>query len=261
MRKQIGIRILISALMLLCLLGCGQSGAPETTKSPIRLSRRQEEILRQQGLPTDYEALSLGQKSAIESIEDMLCYLEQRYDDHFTYVGYVADSPVEREHLLAESESYSGLGTVTVYRSYREGSFSYEDNYSTLEGKLLYEQALNDWICQFLPEEGFIVFSQLSEADQSLDQEQILTQASAASYVLVDESLCTEESLRELAEDFGSWIREEGEGRASVTIFYRTPAKYMAMASNDSYLELLPELREQSHFSCTRSADGKVKLS
>lgn len=268
-RKPAAICCLIIAVLLFTLTGCDrllsallpteESSVPET--QAYTLTERQRGILAENGLPTSYEELSLMQKSAIAAIEDMLCYLEQQYEDRFTYAGYVADSPVEQEHLLALSEAYPNCGPVTVYRSYADGAFSYRDNYSTLAAKLLYEQALNDWIAQSIPDSEFIVFSDVSSADASLQKDGILSQASAASYVLIAEDACTEEELKALVDAFGPWIREQSrKTQANVTLFYLAAPELMALADNDTYEDLLPRLREGVYYSCSVSVDGNLKI-
>lgn len=261
--------LMLLAALLLLLAGCWWEGPPErpTRETSVpktqkyTLTERQIRILKENGLPTSYEDLSLMQKSAIEAIEDMLCYLEGQYDDHFTYAGYVADSPVEQEHLLALSEAYPNCGQVIVYRGYENGAFTYRDNYSTLAAKLLYEEALNDWICQTLPNEKFIVFSDVSHADASPQKELILSQASAASYILISEEVCTEEELKALVEDFGPWIREQSRQTVpNVTLFYLASPEIMALATNDTYEDLLPQLREGAHYSCSVNSDGDLTI-
>lgn len=260
-----GLRVLLAAALLLVLTGCrlAQTPTPVITETApaVVLSARQIRILEQAGLPTEYAQLSLTQKSAIESIEDMLCYLEQRYDDRFEYVGYVADSPVEREHLLASSAAYPDCGPVTVYRTYENGSFVYEDDYAALRARPLYEQALNDRIALRIPEDRFIVFSDVSEAEDGLGQEDVLARASATSYVYIDREVCTEADLRALAEDFGPWIRDQAQGaQASLTLFYLAAPEDLAAADSETYLDLLPRLRDNPHVSCSLSQDGWLKL-
>ena len=260
--------ILLAALLLL-LAGCWWEGPPERPTQgatvpetqKYTLTERQIRILKENGLPTVYKNLTLMQKSAIAAIEDMLCYLEGQYEDHFTYTGYVADSPVEREHLLALSEAYPNCGQVIVYRGYENGAFTYRDNYSTLAAKLLYEEAINDWICQTLPNEKFIVFSDVSYADASPQKELILSQASAASYILISEEVCTEEELKALVEDFGPWIQEQSRQTVpNVTLFYLASPEIMALATNDTYEDLLPQLREGAHYSCSVNSDGDLTI-
>lgn len=263
---------LVMTALLLVLTGCRGGGVPaesQTQKPSITeteetalLNERQIRILQEQGLPTRYEELTLSQKSAIESVEDMLCYLEQHYEDHFAYAGYVADSQVEQEHLLASSMRYPDSGLVTVYRSYENGSFRYQDNYSTLQGKLLYEQALNDWLVQFIPDSQFIVFSQLDKAEDEPRQEEILSQASATSYIYIAREACTEEALLALVERFGPWMQEQSrKSQSSLTLFYLAAQEDLAVASNETYLDLLPKLREAPHYSCSIATDGTLKIS
>lgn len=271
MRKPTLISILVLAALLLTMLGCQPIGTPAAshtaapsgaeTEETALLTERQIRILEEQGLPTSYEALSLTQKAAIEAIEEMLCYLEQRYDDQFTYSGYVANSGVEQEHLYAVSEAYSNLGLVTVYRSYKDGSYTYSDNYSSLLAKPLYEEALNDWIAQSIPEEAFIVFSELSSADDDPQKERILSQASAASYILISEEACTKEALGALVDRFGPWIKEQARGaQPSVTLFYLTSPEMMSIATGDTYQDLLPKLRDGVYYRCSLSEDGNLQI-
>ena len=159
MRKPFLIMIAAVVATLSLITGCvgwietpSATGKAETetteTEEMIVLTERQQKILADEGLPTDYSSLSLTQKAAINAIEDIFCYLESHYDDRFSYVGYVAPSAIEEEHLIAVSEKYPHLGTVIVYRNYSNGSYVYRDNYTTLIAKPLYEQAIDTWLSQ-----------------------------------------------------------------------------------------------------------------
>ena len=83
----------------------------KTESYKYSLTARQKQILKQEGLPLDYEELDDMQKSAIECIEDIFKYLDKTYPkEKFEYSGYVPYSSLEPEHLIVESQ----YGEVTV---------------------------------------------------------------------------------------------------------------------------------------------------
>lgn len=261
--------ILLAALM--CLAGCmAQSGTQlsssntdsqsvtEETRDATVLTERQKQILEEVGLPTDYDALTMKQKSSIQAIEEMLRYLETKYDDSFSYEGYVASSNLEKEHLIVRPESYPHLGSVTVYRTYESGAFVYLDDYSSLLAKPMYENAVDHWLSQSLDQEQYIVFSDISFANQTVDEEHILSQASAATYVMIAQDACSEERLEAITNDYAAWLKEASAGQQSnVTILYLVSNEEFAGLNETNYMDRLPELRNSVHFSCSISVHGE----
>lgn len=133
-------------------------------------------------MPTQYKELTLSQKTAIEAIEDMLVYLEEKYEDTFSYSGYVTQSTVEEEHLIAECSS----GTVTVYRRYLDGGWSCEDDYAEVCAVPKYKELIDERVSQYF-DSGTYKVSVMVNRMTSETQNPFLG-ASGTSYIFVDES-------------------------------------------------------------------------
>ena len=106
----------------------------KTESYKYSLTARQKQILKQEGLPLDYEKLNDSQKSAIECIEDIFQYLDKTYPkEKFEYPGYVPYSTLEPEHLIVESQY--GEVTVNRYVSTDSPGFpsSYDDDFKDVK--------------------------------------------------------------------------------------------------------------------------------
>ena len=84
------------------------------------------------GLPADYDKLTDTQKNAVTSIEAMLSYLESKYQEEFCYLSYAEAGTLEKEHLEAYPASGTPSDVVTVYRTYEDGEYHYEDDYGNI---------------------------------------------------------------------------------------------------------------------------------
>ena len=70
-------------------------------ETKVVLNERQRELLTEEALPTDFEALPDPQQEALVAIEKMLCFLEEKYGREFSYCGYLAGGVLENEQLIA----------------------------------------------------------------------------------------------------------------------------------------------------------------
>lgn len=77
------------------------------------LNERQRSICEDLGLPTSYDNLSEKQQRTIGRIEELLSYLDLKYDDTFYYVGYY-EGHLEKEKLEAYSSSFNPYEYVTL---------------------------------------------------------------------------------------------------------------------------------------------------
>ena len=102
----------------------------------------QKEIMRETGLPGEYSALTDTQKSAVTSIEDMLTWLEEKYQQKFHYVSYAPGDSIEQEHLKVYPEQGDESDIVTVYRTYENGMYRYEDDYGAILTRPAYEEQI-----------------------------------------------------------------------------------------------------------------------
>lgn len=127
------------------------------------LTARQKKILKQEGLPLDYEELDDTQKSAIECIEDIFKYLDKTYPkEKFEYSGYVPYSSFEPEHLIVESQ----YGEVTVNRYVSTDSPNdpptFKDDFKDVKAADIYATVVDDYLAKKYDIDDYCVIAYVS---------------------------------------------------------------------------------------------------
>ncbi len=223
-------------------------------KEEYVLNERQKEILRKEGLPTEYEELTLSQKAAIEAIENLLVYLEEKYEDTFSYSGYVAQSTVEEEHLIAECSQ----GTVTVYRRYVDGGWSYEDDYAEVCAVPKYKELIDERVSQYFASGTYKVFVMVN---RMTSETQIpFLGASGTSYIFVDESV-GKEKFDEFVSEYTEWITESSEGLPTGASIFFTDAGKIENIRVSNYAQMLLKDIFIKEVNYSISVDGNVHIS
>lgn len=97
----------------------------------VNLTERQIQILREKGLPEEYNQLTDSQKDAIVKIERVLTYLEETYDNTFEYDSYVS-SGVDGQYVTTKIANSMPEKYVTVYIAYENNQYVYSDNYEEI---------------------------------------------------------------------------------------------------------------------------------
>lgn len=191
------------------------------------LTERQKEILTHEGLPADYDKLTDSQKSAVTSIEDMLAWLEDKYQQEFCYVSYVPGGTLEEEQLEAYPAESSEADTVTVYRTYEDGSYQYEDNFTEVLVRPVYEEWVGGFVQQYLPVEGVKIYTEIKTIDEKLDK------------TISENVLAKGDAGADLEEDAAEDVIEMLSGRVSaVTYVYMVSAVYGSQY--DRFLDAVP---------------------
>lgn len=213
--------LLLSAVVLFGTAGCANVPAAHDTDKEeygqvtIELTPRQIAILEEQGLPGDYNELDMAQKSAIESIESLLCYLEETYEESFCYLGYVSGLSGEREHLFAYPANGTEEEKITVYRYIDNGTVVFEDNYALVKARPLYEQTVEELVSEYVDARCFVVFSDMLSAESGeLSEENVRLKAAAATYVFIDEKNCTQETYEQLVQACEAWLKDNFHGES-----------------------------------------------
>lgn len=155
------------------------------------LTARQKQILKQEGLPLDYEKLNDTQKSAIECIEDIFQYLDKTYPkEKFEYSGYVPYSTLEPEHLIVESQY--GEVTVNRYVSTDSPGFpsSYDDDFKDVKAADIYATVVDDYLAKKYDTDKYLVDVSVSKyLDDTFDTKTITQNCNCCVYLYVDDSL------------------------------------------------------------------------
>ena len=139
--------MLICLSLLLCQTACGTASDNDYSsnhdKMRFVLNDRQKEILVQMELPTEYDALTASQRLAIQRIESMLTYLEDKYEPSFEYAGYIPAGLTDEEELIAYQKNPDG--TIKHMISVKvDNNGDYYDDFETFAVGDYYEGIWND---------------------------------------------------------------------------------------------------------------------
>lgn len=163
----------------------------KTESHKYTLTARQKQILKQEGLPLDYEKLNDTQKSAIECIEDIFKYLDKTYPkEKFEYSGYVPYSSLEPEHLIVESQ----YGEVTVNRYVSTDSPNdpptFKDDFKDVKAADIYATVVDDYLAKKYDTDKYLVDVSVSKyLDDTFDTKTITQNCNCCVYLYVDDSL------------------------------------------------------------------------
>lgn len=163
----------------------------KTESYKYSLTARQKQILKQEGLPFDYEELDDSQKSAIECIEDIFKYLDKTYPkEKFEYSGYVPYSTLEPEHLIVESQ----YGEVTVNRYVSTDSPNdpptFKDDFKDVKAADIYATVVDDYLAKKYDTDKYLVDVSVSKyLDDTFDTKKIAQNGNGCVSVYVDDSV------------------------------------------------------------------------
>ncbi len=125
------------------------------------LGARQEEVMDMTGLTGPYEELTDTQKGVVTSVVQMLDWIEGKYEQQFHYISYAPGDAVEQEHLKVYPEQGGESDVVTVYRTYENGMYRYEDDYGAILMRPAYEEQVRAFAEQYLPSEGIKIYTEI----------------------------------------------------------------------------------------------------
>ena len=220
----------------------------KTESHKYTLTARQKQILKQEGLPLDYEKLNDTQKSAIECIEDIFKYLDKTYPkEKFEYSGYVPYSTLEPEHLIVESQ----YGEVTVNRyvsTYLPGfPSSFDDDFKTVKAADIYATVVDDYLAKKYDTDKYLVDVSVSKyLDDTFDTKTIAQNCYGCVSVYVDDSVG-----RKIFENIGKDVINFMKSKTGKTGVY---SNIYLINSSDFSMNLLEDFRNG-----TLNSDSKLK--
>lgn len=263
MRKKLQIMFML-AMFAIAEMGCNLSESESHDNQEgeivnIELTERQIALLKEMGLPTDYEELSLNQKSAIESIEDLLCYLEDKYEQPFTYVGYIAGDALENEHLVAYPSDGSPDDEIKVYRTYVNKVYRYEDNYATVLAKPFFEERINEFVSENINILNKKVFCKVTLANENVTKENVFGNVAGSVYIFLDEAYCTQEEYQIFLDKCERFLSENSSGMPYSIWVTRTEEIYLQTINKENFENKLSEDIHICKDACTISSSGKLK--
>ena len=160
-------KIKLLCLMILIVVvgasGCGmEQNKMELEKrnlyADMELTQRQKNILEEQGLSTEVDDLTVIQIKSIIAIEEMLSYLENKYDKSFVYVGYKQAGSLEQDSLRA---CISGGDPQFDSFDVKRTEDGYEDDYMLVAIRDDYTNYIEELLKSELKNESLRLFAQI----------------------------------------------------------------------------------------------------
>ncbi len=184
------------------------------------LNQRQCEILTQNNLPTEYDELTILQKSAITAIDKMLSYIENKYNEEFILISYNDGRDCNPEQITAYPSAMSSKDIVTVKRFYSVDHYVYEDDYLNLKLLPEYTDEIEKVIEQYFEKDSFKVFPQITKCLSEDADISTLKRCAATNRVFIDCSNISSEKFIDSVNNFSDYLSEFINGTASCIIFY-----------------------------------------
>lgn len=226
-----------------------EATSKEVTKE-IVLTEEQKEILREAGLPEDYDQLDAMQQINIRNIGSMLDYIEDKYHKDFVFYKYYADSTGSISPSMEVYPAGDKEHIVTI----KLEEESYTDNYLELLSTREYEEAISTYIRENFPKTDFQVFSSVNSLEEG--DGDILMRAQATSYVLMVNPFQSQEEALKAATGLIDYLKEKN-GNKAVGIYYYMQIReqyeknYISSAT-DSFKDLIYEYRISSNNNAVR---------
>ena len=129
----------------------------------VELTPRQCEILWSEGLPAEWDELTIQQQDSIVAIEELLTYLEKKYDKKFCYKGYKPANRLfgDEESLLAYAEGDDPETMSFVVTRDKRGIDHIEDTYDWVLAMPEYQAETEDRVKDVLDGYEYKVFTDL----------------------------------------------------------------------------------------------------
>jgi len=224
MKKKI--YFILACLAMACMLGaCSAKNEKQDEEvvemkqdEEIVLSEKQKNILKEAGLPQNYDELDAMQQINIRNIGAMLDYIENKYDKEFEFYKFYFDSigfqtPSLEAYPIDDSECIVTIECVIESDSKK---VTYTDDYLELQLTSEYEQEIRNCIKDKFPQTEFEVFSTI---DLLEEEGNALSRASATTYICMVDPFEKEEDALKAAEEVINYVKEKN-GNKPLGIYY-----------------------------------------
>ena len=204
-------RIIIFLLSISMLVtGCGVKPTKNIKEKPtesveqkeekVVLNDRQKQILKEEGLPQDYEELQIKQQIAILNIENMLEYIEEKYNKEFVYSTYYSDALYMESpymEVYAADDEEKRLITIEVAGHTEDKKVIYKDDYREIMATEEYQEAIAQLIKDCGVDTEVRVYSLID--DLSDGEGDILPRVQSSNYVCMVNPFSSKEEAAAMA--------------------------------------------------------------
>ena len=219
-------RLLLLTACCFCLLsfgGCFSDHSNSSTTS--RLNEWQMNLLEAEGLPTDYDQLTVKQQNTIDRVWKMISYLNKKYDEEFVYVDYIPPELNQSETLTAYPRSTgSGNGKYLVTVKTTRGGF--KDNYFDFSVEDLAEELTNEFLTEHFGD-SYKYFALPLACDvkmSEMEDGKFQWKYGASNRIFLLEELCSVDNLEEFAVEYAQFLYDhELSGRHRIEVLREFP--------------------------------------
>ena len=201
-------RLLLLTACCFCLLssgGCFSDHSNSSTAS--RLNEWQMNLLEAEGLPTDYDQLTVKQQNTIDRVWKMISYLNKKYDEEFVYVDYIPPELNQSETLTAYPRSTgSGNGKYLVTVKTTRGGF--KDNYFDFSVEDLAEDLTNEFLTEHFGD-SYKYFALPLACDvkmSEMEDGKFQWKYGAENQIFLLEELCSIDHVEEFAVEYAQFL-------------------------------------------------------
>ena len=219
-------RLLLLTACCFCLLsfgGCFSDHSNSSTTS--RLNEWQMNLLEAEGLPTEYDQLTVKQQNTIDRVWKMISYLNKKYDEEFVYVDYIPPELNQSETLTAYPRSTgSGNGKYLVTVKTTRGGF--KDNYFDFSVEDLAEDLTNEFLTEHFGD-SYKYFALPLACDvkmSEMEDGKFQWKYGASNRIFLLEELCSVDNLEEFAVEYAQFLYDhELSGRHRIEVLREFP--------------------------------------
>lgn len=225
------------------------------------LKTKQEEVMAMTGLGgTAYEELTDTQKGVVTSVGQMMDWIEGKYGQKFHYISFVPGDALEQEHLKVYPEQGDESDVVTVYRTYENGRYQYEDDYGSILVRPSYEEQILTFAKEYLPLEGIKIYTEVKGGTSNVPKEgSILNTVSAATYIFMNEDLCFQQ-YEAFLKAVPDWLTENCQGVPAGIYVRMANSEDWKQIDRSNYEDKLREDIYTKEAECAISGSGKVTV-
>ncbi|MCR5196484.1 MAG: hypothetical protein K6D38_09200 [Pseudobutyrivibrio sp.] len=237
--------IIIVLIAVVIIYGCVRNHISEVQRKNYKLNARQVAILKEEEMPTEWDELNSYQQDCIKSIEDMLEYLEKKYDKEFCYGGYRAADWMdnEQEELLAYAKGDDRETDCFAVRPTKKG---FEDDYPTVYLWPEYVEKYSKQIKDIVGDAKFVCFPIIGEND-----------GKKAKHTSIDIVISYTDDYKKVGETIYKKLltNEEDVGRI---VIYVTDSEYIEKMTFANWKEILDEDNIIDHFNNTERSGERI---
>ena len=149
---------------------------------------------------------------------------------------------------------------VTVYHTCENGMYRYEDDYGAILMRPAYEEQVRAFAEQYLPSEGIKIYTEIKNGGSgAAEEEAILNEVSAVTYIFMDDALCSEQ-YEALLEAVPDWLTENCQGVPAGIYLRMAESEAWKQIGRSDYEDKLREDIYTGKKECAISGSGKVTV-